>query len=648
MKKILLLLTVALVCMTANAELSVFSPENNDYIKEWGRLKVDGTYIVSESGEQIQLKGWSSYGWQDDSGDCHSEEAIKQMKVWGANIYRGAMPVEDGGYNSDPDKFTRITKDLIDLTAKYGIYYLCTWYADGDPLDEKFNKYNDYFKEITQYVKSKEYKHVLYEICNEPNGVNWDRIKEYANKAIPTIRQNEPDAIIVVGTPNWNQRIDQAKSNPLTGYSNIMYSFHYSACSHQGLLGYYQSAVNVIPVFISEWSVANFDNSQVQGRNIDNNCTNGAKALMDEAFRNRTPWCCWAFGEKAEQASALMSCGSMELSPSGIYVVENYMISVPVCCTSMLTCHLGECQKVPGIIDLGKYNTNPDGIAETKDGLTIVGAGEGVTYHEENSVDEQNDKSLCNGAYKDGGEGFNFRPDECVDVSNCYGITNTEGYHNLSYIEPFEWETYTLEIEEPGFYAIEALVNPTTKQELSIVSESYGENLLYNIDTEEQLSSISFATDMKSEGDDWKHWQWQTPDNNLDDAEEIPAGLLFREYGMHTIRITWGAGTDNVKAAGDFGPILLTYAKAYNGPEYKPGKTKDVASNGVVVYPSPATDVVYATGDVAKISICNIAGCIVAEASANSVNIAALANGTYIAKVTLTNGAVVTKKIIKK
>ncbi|MBO7635798.1 MAG: cellulase family glycosylhydrolase [Paludibacteraceae bacterium] len=340
MKKILLLLTVALVCMTANAELSVISPENNDYIKEWGRLKVDGTHIVSESGQLIQLKGWSSYGWQDDSGDCHSEEAIKQMKAWGANIYRGAMPVEDGGYNSDPDKFTDITKDLIDLTAKYGMYYLCTWYADGNPLDEKFNKYNNYFKEITQYVKSKEYKHVLYEIFNEPGtftytqanatfttSIRWDSIKAYANKVLPIIQANDPGAIVVVPTPEWDQRVNEAIENPITGYDNlgIMYSFHYAACSHVQLLSFLERAETKIPVFISQVSFSDFEDSFTREDPIDRTCQDGFRYLMNEAFTHKIPWCYWAFGAKKLQSATLTSCSTMELTRTGEYVISNYM-----------------------------------------------------------------------------------------------------------------------------------------------------------------------------------------------------------------------------------------------------------------------------------------------------------------------------------
>jgi len=53
--------------------------------------------------------------------------------------------------------------------------------------------------------------HVLYEICNEPNGVNWcdgtpgtcgnNDIFSYATKTINTIRAYDKDTVIIVGTP---------------------------------------------------------------------------------------------------------------------------------------------------------------------------------------------------------------------------------------------------------------------------------------------------------------------------------------------------------------------------------------------------------------------------------------------------------------
>ena len=78
-----------------------------------------------------------------------------------------------------------------------------------------------FFDEMS--AKYADYDNVIYEICNEPNGgTSWDQIKNYANEVIPVIQKNNPDAVIVVGTPNWSQDVDIAAKDPITGYDNIM------------------------------------------------------------------------------------------------------------------------------------------------------------------------------------------------------------------------------------------------------------------------------------------------------------------------------------------------------------------------------------------------------------------------------------------
>jgi len=79
-----------------------------------------------------------------------------------------------------------------------------------------------------------DYDNVLYEICNEPNGgTSWSDIKSYAEEVIEVIRSNDKDGIIIVGTPNWSQYVDQAAENPITGYDNIMYTLHFYAATHK-------------------------------------------------------------------------------------------------------------------------------------------------------------------------------------------------------------------------------------------------------------------------------------------------------------------------------------------------------------------------------------------------------------------------------
>ncbi len=52
--------------------------------------------------------------------------------------------------------------------------------------------------------RHKDRVNVLYEIANEPSGVSWSRIKEYAERIIPVVRAHDPDAPVLVGTRAWS------------------------------------------------------------------------------------------------------------------------------------------------------------------------------------------------------------------------------------------------------------------------------------------------------------------------------------------------------------------------------------------------------------------------------------------------------------
>ena len=50
---------------------------------------------------------------------------------------------------------------------------------------------------------------VIYEIVNEPEkDETWPQVKEYATAVISAIRQHDPDNLVIVGSPEWDQRID--------------------------------------------------------------------------------------------------------------------------------------------------------------------------------------------------------------------------------------------------------------------------------------------------------------------------------------------------------------------------------------------------------------------------------------------------------
>ena len=74
---------------------------------------------------------------------------------------------------------------------------------------------------------------------------------------IPVIRKNDKDAIIIVGTPNWSQKVDEAAASPITGYDNLMYAFHFYAGTHKAdMRKTLTDAVKKgLPVFVTEFGI---------------------------------------------------------------------------------------------------------------------------------------------------------------------------------------------------------------------------------------------------------------------------------------------------------------------------------------------------------------------------------------------------------
>ena len=225
-----------------------------------GALHVEGTRLVDDNGNPIQLRGLSTHGlaWFPD---YINEECFRQFREdWNVNVIRLAMyTAEGGGYCTDGNRES--LKTLIRNGVKYAtnqdMYVIIDWHtlSDNNPntyLEESKNFFDEVSKEY------KDYNNVIYEICNEPNGgTSWSDVKSYAVQVIETIRANDDDGIILVGTPNWSQYVDQAAADPITGYDNIMYTLHFYAATHTDWLreGMKSAIAAGLPIFVSEFGI---------------------------------------------------------------------------------------------------------------------------------------------------------------------------------------------------------------------------------------------------------------------------------------------------------------------------------------------------------------------------------------------------------
>ncbi len=270
-----------------------------------GALAVDGTQLVDASGNAVQLKGISTHGlaWYPD---YVNEECFRQLKEeWGVNVVRLAMyTAEYGGYCSggDQDALKELVRTGVEYAVECGLYVIIDWHilSDGNP-NTYLTQAKEFFAEMSDFYK--DYNNVLYEICNEPNGgTSWSEVKQYAEQVIEVIRENDKDGIILVGTPNWSQYVDQAAADPITGYDNIMYTLHYYAATHTEALRstLIQAVEDGLPVFVSEYGICDASGNGA----IDEFQANQWVDTLDEY---KISYVAWNLSNKSETSAVFKS-----------------------------------------------------------------------------------------------------------------------------------------------------------------------------------------------------------------------------------------------------------------------------------------------------------------------------------------------------
>lgn len=267
-----------------------------------GKLKVSGTQMVNKCGKPIQLRGMSTHGPQWFSS-CYCSESLDVMvNDWGISLFRLAMYVsrQENGFVTNKDHWRNWIDQYVDMCGERGIYCLIDWHVlnPGNP-----NNDIDASKEFWDYMSKKHgaKDHVLFEICNEPNGVDWSVVKSYAETIIPIIRKNDPNTIIIVGTPTWSQDVDKASQNKLSG-DNIMYTLHFYAGSHKEYLRQKaQTALNNgIALFVTEFGTSHASGDKDYS-------PEETKTWIKWLNERKISWACWSYADKNEVSSSLIS-----------------------------------------------------------------------------------------------------------------------------------------------------------------------------------------------------------------------------------------------------------------------------------------------------------------------------------------------------
>jgi endoglucanase len=271
-------------------------------VKTHGQLKVQGTKLVDKKGKPVVLRG-VSFGWHNWWPRFYNAGTVKWLHDdWKCTVVRAAMGVEpDKGYIKDSAGSVANIKAVVDAAIKEGIYVIIDWHSHNIKLNEA----KIFFAMMAkQYGK---YPNVIYELFNEPDQETWPEVKAYSEEVIKTIRAIDPDNIILVGSPRWDQDIHLPAADPIKGYTNLMYTVHFYAATHkQWLRDKTDEAIKKgLAIFISE--SAGMESSGNGPLNYEE-----WQKWIDWMEANQLSWITWSVSDKNETCSVLKTSAASD------------------------------------------------------------------------------------------------------------------------------------------------------------------------------------------------------------------------------------------------------------------------------------------------------------------------------------------------
>ena len=301
--------------------------EDTPYGKH-GALHVDGLQVKDKYDQPFTLRGASTHGMHWGDGETFlNKTAFQNLRdEWGVNMVRLVSYVTQGGYTDGAkDKLDKHIREGVSDLTDLGMYAIIDWHVHAENPNDKKSEAIQFFDTYSKMYKDQ--SNIIYEICNEPTGTPWNQLRPYAVDVVNTIRANDPDAIIVVGTNTWSQDVDEVATNGgKINDRNVMYTIHFYSGSHgERLREKVRTALKAgTPVFCTEFGVC--DASGNGGFDLEE-----ADRWIDFFEENGISYCCWSLSKKNESASMLSpECNKVngftnaDLGATGAWLINTY------------------------------------------------------------------------------------------------------------------------------------------------------------------------------------------------------------------------------------------------------------------------------------------------------------------------------------
>lgn len=292
-----------------------------------GRLKVVDGKLCSESGEPVMLRGVSTNDLMISESFINDELFRELSEEKGVNAVRLAVYTYGVGIigyctSGDRERYEKDVEKGVELAVRHDMYVIIDWHvlSEGDPnvyIEDSLH----FFEKTAE--KFSGCKNVLYEICNEPNGVEWSEVKRYAECVIPVIRDKAPDSVIIVGDPDWSKDLLSCAEDPLE-FGNVMYALHFYSASHGRSYREVteEASEKGLPIFVTEFGVT--ASTGDLPRDLES-----ADEWIELLERENISYCMWSLAKAPEACSMIRSYVTKysgfeteDYSESGIWLIE--------------------------------------------------------------------------------------------------------------------------------------------------------------------------------------------------------------------------------------------------------------------------------------------------------------------------------------
>lgn len=273
------------------------SPEAGTPVALHGALSVRDGALVNAAGAPVQLKGVSTMWLNWEQSYASSKEGLRWLRDnWGLSVIRAAMGIEpQNAYLTNPAGMANNVRTVVRNAVELGVYVIIDWHDHNahDHLDDA----SEYFAAAAAEFGG--FPNVLYETYNEPEQVDWTSVvKPYHEAVTAVIREQDPDNIVILGTPIWSQRVDIAANNPVAG-TNLMYTVHFYSCDHRDTQrGQALSArLRQMPIFVTEWGATAADGGTDARGEV---CEEEAQLWHDFMNQEGISWTAWKLDDCAD------------------------------------------------------------------------------------------------------------------------------------------------------------------------------------------------------------------------------------------------------------------------------------------------------------------------------------------------------------